>query len=74
VCNSELIAAYGAYDFRFVKLALILKHWNKRSFPDRQKRLNSFTINMMLIAFMQLKGILPNLQKIMDGDKEIVEF
>ena len=61
--NSELVFAYGAFDYRFVKLALVLKHWNKKSFPDRTKRLNSFTVNLMLIAFLQLKGVLPNLQK-----------
>ena len=60
--NSELIQAYAAYDIRFIKLALILKAWNKRKFPDKLARLNSFSIYLMTIAFFQSKGILPNLQ------------
>ena len=27
--NSHLVGAYGAYDSRFIKLALYLKAWNK---------------------------------------------
>ena len=49
--NSELIQAYAAYDIRFIKLALILKAWNKRKFPDKLARLNSFSIYLMTIAF-----------------------
>jgi DNA polymerase sigma len=45
-----------------MKLALFLKHWNKQNFPNRQKRLNSFSIILMLIAFLQHRKILPNLQ------------
>lgn len=62
VLNSQLVCTYGAYDLRFIKLALYLKAWNKRHFPDKQKRLNSFSIYLMLIAFLQNRGILPNLQ------------
>ena len=60
--NSSLVSAYGAYDIRFVKLALYLKAWNKSRFTDKMKRLNSFSIYLMLIAFLQQRGILPNLQ------------
>ena len=62
ICNSKLIGAYGEYDIRFLKLALYLKAWNKMHFPDKMKRLNSFSIYLMLIAFLQSRGILPNLQ------------
>ena len=27
--NSELVQAYAAFDIRFIKLALVLKAWNK---------------------------------------------
>ena len=60
--NSQLIAAYSEFDVRFAKLALALKSWNKQNFPDRKKRLNSFSIILLLIAFLQHRKILPNLQ------------
>ena len=62
VLNSQLVCTYGAYDIRFIKLGLFLKAWNKQHFRDKMKRLNSFSIYMMLIAFLQHRGILPNLQ------------
>lgn len=50
--NSDLVNTYAAYDIRFVKLALYLKAWNKKNFPDKTKRLNSFSFYLMLIAFL----------------------
>ena len=50
--NSELIQAYAAFDVRFIKLALVLKAWNKQQFPDKMSRLNSFSIYLMIIAFL----------------------
>jgi len=62
VLNSQLVCAYGCFDVRFIKLALYIKAWNKLRHPDKMKRLNSFSIYLMLIAFLQMRGILPNLQ------------
>lgn len=62
MANSDLVNTYAAFDIRFVKLALFLKAWNKSRFPDKMKRLNSFSLYLMLIAFLQDRGILPNLQ------------
>ena len=64
ILNSHLVCAYGQYDIRFVKLALYLKAWNKSRFTDKMKRLNSFSIYLMLIAFLQHRGVLPNLQQL----------
>ena len=50
--NSELIASYAAFDERFLKLALYIKIWNKQHFPDKMQRLNSFSIYLMLIAYL----------------------
>ena len=50
--NSRLIRAYAQLDRRFVRLAIVLKIWNKRLFNNKQTRLNSYTLNLMLIAFM----------------------
>jgi DNA polymerase sigma len=59
--NSRLIRAYAQLDRRFVRLAIVLKIWNKRLFNNKQTRLNSYTLNLMLIAFMQHLKILPSL-------------
>lgn len=49
-------------DRRFANLAIVLKIWNKRMFNNKLTRLNSYTLNLMLIAFMQHMKILPSLQ------------
>lgn len=55
-------------------MALILKEWNKNKFPDRQQRLNSYSMVLMLIAFLQHKKILPNLQSTSSERKPHVEY
>jgi DNA polymerase sigma len=60
--NTKLIRTYALIDHRFVKIALILKDWNKNNFSDKQKRLNSYSITIMLIAYLQHCKILPRLQ------------
>ena len=52
VLNSQLVCTYSALDMRFMKLALFLKAWNKHNFRDKMKRLNSFSIYLMLIGFL----------------------
>ncbi len=52
VYNSKLIYTYANIDERFVKLALLLKDWNKQIFQKKMKRLNSYSITLMLIAFL----------------------
>lgn len=59
VYNSMLIQTYAKLDQRFHKLALVLKYWNKERFPERTKRLNSYSIVLMLIAFLQKYDVLP---------------
>lgn len=48
--NSKLLLTYSLADDRFHKLALILKKWNKMVSLD--KKLNSFSLNLILIAYM----------------------
>ena len=50
--NSYLVQTYALLDERFHKLALILKYWNKQVFPDVSSRLNSYSIVLMLIAYL----------------------
>ena len=50
--NTQLIYTYALMDRRFLKLALLLKKWNQKKFPDHKTRLNSYSIVLMLIAFL----------------------
>lgn len=59
--NSRLIRAYAQLEPRFANLALFLKVWNKQRFQDKKVRLNSYTLNLMLVAFLQHVKVLPSL-------------
>jgi DNA polymerase sigma len=60
--NSLLIQTYARLDSRFLKLALILKYWNKKTFDKMgSNKLNSYSIVLMLIAFLQKEDVLPSL-------------
>ena len=51
--NSRLILEYCLFDNRFHEIATLLKIWNKYHFPDEGSRLNSYSLTLMLIAFLQ---------------------
>lgn len=51
--NSMLVFSYALIDSRFHKLALILKFWNKESIKDKNERLNSYSLVLLLIAYFQ---------------------
>ena len=53
--NSKLVYTYSMIDERFQSLALVLKKWNKMNFPDKTKRINSYSLVLMLIGFMIYK-------------------
>jgi len=59
--NSQLISSYAKLDRRFANLAVVLKMWNKSLFSNKITRLNSYSLNLMLIAFMQHLKLLPSL-------------
>lgn len=71
--NSRLVRAYAQLDRRFANLAVVLKIWNKRLFKDKMTRLNSYTLNLMLIAFMQHLRILPSLQSLAET-KQLLRY
>lgn len=50
--NSALIYQYCAMDQRFHKVALVLKNWNRRIDSDKGKRINSFSVYLLLLTFM----------------------
>lgn len=53
VLHSMLILQYSLIDQRFLKIVQILKHWNSHLSERKSKRLNNFSLYLMLIAFMQ---------------------
>ena len=61
--NSHLLRQYCLLDKRFREAVLVLKRWNRESTTDKMERLNSFSLCLLLLAFMMHKGYLPNLQQ-----------
>ena len=64
VANSSLLKIYSKIDKRCKKMGLILKHWAKKWKITSEESLSSYALIIMLIYFLQLKRILPSLQKI----------
>lgn len=62
VWNSLLINQYAQMDSRFHMLMHVLKRWNRALSEDPHGRLNNYTLSLLLIAYMQYKKHLPNLQ------------
>ena len=57
--NSSLLLHYALYDRRFHQLALIVKAWHKKHFLDPKTSLNSYSLILMLIAYLQEQKVLP---------------
>ncbi len=74
VYNSKLISLYSRQDARFHQLAIVLKLWNKNHFNDPTKRLNSYSLTLMLIAHLMKSKILPNLQKDVEDNSKMIRF
>ena len=52
IYNSKLLLTYSLLDERFHMLALLMKKWNKVNFKNKARRLNSYSIVLMVIAFL----------------------
>ncbi len=52
VYNSQLLSLYASMDWRFHKLAMVLKCWNKNHFKERSHRMNSFALSLLVVAFL----------------------
>ena len=63
ILNSQLICTYCLMDERFRKVALVLKNWNRGTEASKNNRLNSFSIYLLLLAFMLEFKYMINLQK-----------
>eukprot|EP00347_Sterkiella_histriomuscorum_P017131 403350549 len=76
VYNSQLLYTYALADARFHKLVVLLKKWNKNNFPDASRRINSYSIVLMLLAVMQGEKIMPKLQIINreEGQQRMIRY
>ena len=63
IMNTDLIRVYCEQDERFMKVALVLKAWNRNLSSDKSSRLNSFSIYILLLAYMLFKHMLVNVQR-----------
>jgi DNA polymerase sigma len=62
VLNSQLIGTYCKLDRRYMEAALCLKRIFKSMDPEnKNNRLNSFSVYLLLLAFMIRDNYLPNL-------------
>jgi hypothetical protein len=61
VLNSQLIGTYCKLDRRYMEAALCLKRIFKSMDPDKKNRLNSFSVYLLLLAFMIKDNYLPHL-------------
>ena len=59
VYESRLIKAYTELYPQLVDLVLLLKDWNKKTFPLAEDRIKSHCIVLMAIFFLQSKCIIP---------------
>uniref|UniRef100_A0A1I7TAX7 PAP-associated domain-containing protein n=1 Tax=Caenorhabditis tropicalis TaxID=1561998 RepID=A0A1I7TAX7_9PELO len=63
--NTMLLSLYGQFDARFSKLCRAVKKWAAESGVEnsRNGRINSFSICLLLIHYLQRVKVLPNLQR-----------
>ena len=64
VANSSLLNIYSEIDKRCKIMGLILKHWAKKWKITNEESLSSYALILMMIYYLQLKKILPSLQRI----------
>lgn len=63
VLNSILLHQYCELDSRFQQVAKVLKKWNSQLQLPKHDQLNNYSLCLMLLAFMQHKNQVPNLQE-----------
>lgn len=64
--NTKLLSLYGQVDARFPLLCKAMKSWASKVGVEgaSRARLNSFSLCLMLIQYLQMQKVLPNLQEI----------
>lgn len=75
VYNSQLLASYTYLDVRVKPLIMLVKYFSKlRNINDAsQDTISSYAYTLMVIAFLQDRGILGNLQKEYQGPRIVVK-
>ncbi len=73
VFNTALISAYCNVDQRFQIMAVYLRSWAKQMeiIGAANKYLSSYALTLMIIAFLQKKNVLPNLQQKLDKKTDV---
>ena len=62
ILNTTLILTYCLFDERYRKIAMVLKIWNRNlKVKNKWDRLNSFSMYLLLLAFMLQEKYLPNI-------------
>lgn len=64
IYNSYLLYTYTQIDERFSQMVLLMKSWSKKNTfqaTEPQMKLSSYSITLMILAFLQHLKILPNL-------------
>ena len=69
VANSSLLKVYSKIDKRCKQLGLLLKHWAKKWRITNEDSMSSYALILLMIYFLQLKKILPSVQKIAKCNK-----
>ncbi|KAJ3031179.1 UNVERIFIED_CONTAM: hypothetical protein HDU68_006050 [Siphonaria sp. JEL0065] len=64
--NTRLLNAYSKIDIRFRELVFVVKYWSKQRNINEPHfgTLSSYCFVLMVIHFLQIRGVLPCLQKI----------
>ncbi|KAI9097379.1 hypothetical protein DFS34DRAFT_650191 [Phlyctochytrium arcticum] len=75
VHNSHLLATYCALDRRVKPLIMLLKLWavnRDLNDPSGGGTISSYAYALMMINFLQIRGILPSLQALYDGQERVL--
>jgi terminal uridylyltransferase len=66
ICNTNLLATYSVVDDRVRALAYAIKHWAKRRAINSPQSgtLSSYGYLLCLIHFLQIQGLVPDLQSL----------
>ena len=72
VYNSFLLSTYAMVSDHFRNMVLLIKQWNKNKFNNPGQRLNSYSLALMVLAFLMKFKMVPNLQS-MAANKVIIK-
>ncbi|KAJ3213611.1 hypothetical protein HDU67_002662 [Dinochytrium kinnereticum] len=74
IANSRLISTYLKLEPRLHPLIMVVKHWARSreiNNPSAGGTISSYAYALMVINFLQVRGILPSLQKLYDSSPRV---